>query len=155
VTAGGRPRSRLRSAVAAERGQPETSYRRERASRLRPLQTVAVDAEEEPTPRPGLTLAPEYSADLPVWHGPDGENIGNVGVEELVALGVSWRLIERLRAWQAGWDHDPFTSSPPAKYELGSPLTVRLAQDLQWELPEYRIFLATEAGPRPADEWPD
>lgn len=110
------------------------------------------DAEER---RPGLTLFPEYSADLPVWHGPDGEGIGNVSAEELTALGVSRPLIERLRAWEEGWDHDPFTSSPPKEFWPGSPLTVRLARHLQSELPGYRIFLDTRHGPRPVEDWAD
>jgi hypothetical protein len=109
------------------------------------------DAEER---RPGLTLFPEYSADLPVWHGPDSEEIGNVSAEELMALGVSPRLIERLREWQEGWEHDPFARvGPPREFWPGSPLTVRLARQLQAELRGYRVFLAAGPEPRPVEEW--
>ncbi len=50
--------------------------------------------------RPGLTLMPEYGVDIPVWYGPGGDGIGCLAAEDLAALGVSDRLIERLRAWQ-------------------------------------------------------
>ena len=108
---------------------------------------------DPPTPRPGLTLFPEFSADLPVWHGRDNDDFGNVDAQELLALGVSRPLIERLRAWQEGWDHDPFGRvRPPREFRLGGPLSVRLAQQLQAQLPGYRIFLA-DSDPRPVEEW--
>ena len=98
---------------------------------------------------------PEYGVDIPVWHGPGGGVSGSLTAEELTALGVSDRLIERLRAWQESWDHDPFTSGPPRDAWPGSPFTVRLARHLQAELPHHRIFLATDPSPRPVDEWID
>jgi hypothetical protein len=110
--------------------------------------------EEPPEPLPGLTLMAEYGVDVPVWHGPDSERSGHVGAEALSALGVSRPLIERLRAWQEIWDHDPFTSSPPRESWSGAPLSVRLARQLQSELPGYRIFLDTRSGPRPVEEFP-
>ncbi|RZU31412.1 hypothetical protein BKA19_1071 [Blastococcus saxobsidens] len=64
-------------------------------------------AEEAAEPLPGLTLMPEYGVEVPVWHGPDSQHSGNVGAEELLAMGVSSGLAERLRAWQEGWEHDP------------------------------------------------
>jgi hypothetical protein len=108
------------------------------------------DAEQK---RLELTLMPEYGVDVPVWYGPGGEESGGLDAEELRALGVSDRLIERLRAWQQSWDHDPFTSSPTARVMPGSPVTLKLAQHLQAELPGYRIFLMDNRGPRPIDEW--
>lgn len=110
------------------------------------------DTTQEP---PGLTLMPDHGVDVPVWHGPGGGLTGGLAAEELSALGVSDRLIERLRSWQESWDHDPFTSAPPHDARPGSPLTVRLARHLQTELPGYRIFLAADADPRPVAEWVD
>lgn len=98
---------------------------------------------------------PEYGVDMPVWHGPGGDRSGNVPAEELTALGVSNRLIERLRAWQERWDHDPESSSPPRDSWLDSPSSVRIAHHLQTELPGYRIFLNAGRGPRPIEEWID
>src|SRR3954454_8246936 len=107
--------------------------------------TVAVqEATQQP---PGLTLMPEYGVDIPVWHGPGGDLTGWLGAEELTALGVSERLIERLRAWRESWDHDPFTSGPPRDAWPGGPSTVRLARHLQAELPRYRIFFAVDPAP--------
>ena len=111
--------------------------------------------EDDGERRPGLTLMPEYMVDMPVWHGPSGDGIGNVTAQELMALGVSSALLERLRAWQDGWEHDPITGSSPREFRAGSPLTLRLAQHLQAELPGYRLFIATSDGPRPVDEWMD
>lgn len=119
-------------------------------------QTGRVDEDDAEERRPGLTLMPEYSVDVPVWHGPDSEEIGNVSAEELMALGVSPPLIERLRAWQGGWEHNPLSRvGPPREIWSGSPLTVRLARHLQSELPGYRIFLDTRDGPRPVERWAD
>lgn len=105
--------------------------------------------------RPGLTLMPEHGVDVPVWHGPESEGTGSVSAQELMALAVSPPLIERLRAWEDGWDHDPLTASPLAQFRPGSPLTVRLARHLQSELPGHRVFLGTGEGPRPVEEWAD
>jgi len=96
---------------------------------------------------------PEFSVDVPVWHW--GDQSGSLGEEGLLELGVSRALIERLRAWQAGWEHDPLTRSPLKEFRSGSPLSVRIAQHLQRELPDYRIFLDGADGPRPIDEWTD
>ena len=109
--------------------------------------------DEPPEPLPGLTFMPEYSVDVPVWHGPGSERSCHVDAEELSDLGVSRPLIERLRAWQEGWEHDPFSSSPPREFWPGAPLSIRLARQLQSELPGYRIFLDTRSGPRPVEEW--
>ena len=108
------------------------------------------DAEEQ---RPGLTLMPEHGVDVPVWYGPGGGAPGGLDADELAALGVSDRLIERLRAWQQSWDHDPFTSNPPRASWPGSPVTLRLAQHLRAELPGCRVFLIDNRQPRPIDEW--
>ncbi|MCA0143519.1 hypothetical protein [Blastococcus sp. LR1] len=104
-------------------------------------------------PPPGLTLMPEHGVDVPVWHGPDSQDSGNVTAEGLLALGVSSGLVERLRAWQEGWEHDPFTRSSPPQLRPGTPMTVRMARHLQAELPGYRIFLAVGSEPRPLDDW--
>jgi hypothetical protein len=115
---------------------------------------VAVDEEDPAEPLPGLTLMPEYGVDMPVWHGPDSKNLGNVDAEELLTLGVSPQLIERLRAWEEGWEHDPFARlGPPREFWPGSPLAVRLARQLQAELRGYRVFLAAGPEPRPVEEW--
>jgi hypothetical protein len=103
--------------------------------------------------RPELTLMTEHMVDVPVWHGINSERVGNATAEELMALGVSRPLIERLRAWERGWDQEPFTSSSPQTFRPGSPLEVRLARQLQAELPDYRILLWTPEGPRPVEEW--
>ena len=105
--------------------------------------------------RPGLMSMPEYGVDIPVWHGPDADDSGGLAAEDLATLGVSDRLIERLRAWQESWDHDPSTSSAPRGSWPGSPATLRLARHLQAELPGYRIFLFADPVPRPIDEWID
>lgn len=100
--------------------------------------------------RPGLTLMPEVAVDLPVWHGPGSDSIGCLQAEDLVDLGVSSQLIDRLRAWQEGWEHDHRkTWRGPREFMPGSPLSVRLARQLQAELPAYRIFL----GDRPVEQW--
>ena len=104
---------------------------------------------------PGVTLMTEYGVDIPVWHGPGSDRTGCLAAEELTALGVSDRLIERPRAWQERRDHGPLTSSPPRETWPGSPSTVRLARHLQAELPGYRIFLVAGPEPRPIDEWID
>jgi hypothetical protein len=103
--------------------------------------------------RPELTLMTDHMVDLPVWHGPDSAGIGNVTAEELMGLGVSRPLIERLRAWEQDWDHDPSTSGPRQKFWPGSRSTVRLARQLHEELPGYRILLWTRDGARPVEEW--
>ena len=70
--------------------------------------------------------------------------------EELVSL----PLVDRLRAWQEGWEHDPFARvGPPHEFWPGSPMTVRLAPQVQAELPGYPVFLAAGPEPRPVDEW--
>ena len=56
--------------------------------------------EDDGDPRPGLTLFPEYGVDVPVWHGPDSDATGLVDADQLLALGVSPALVERLAAWQ-------------------------------------------------------
>ncbi|TFV52241.1 hypothetical protein [Blastococcus sp. TF02A-35] len=112
-----------------------------------------MDADDVEERRPGLTLMPEHGVDVPVWHGPDSEESGNVSAAELAALGVSLPLVERLRAWAEGWDHDPVTGSPLGQFRPGSPLTVRLARHLQSELTGHRIHLHTGDGPRPVEEW--
>jgi hypothetical protein len=115
---------------------------------------VTVNGEDSPKSLPGLTLMTEYGVDVPVWHGPDSQKLGNVSADELLALGVSRPLIERLRAWQEGWDHDPFARvGPPREFWSGSPLSVRLARQLQAELPSYRIFLSDGPDARPVEEW--
>jgi hypothetical protein len=115
-----------------------------------------MDEEDPPRPRRGLLLAPEYGADMPVWLLSDDEHYGgDLDAEALMEIGVPWTLIERLRAWQSNWDHDPESSSAPPQFAVGSPLSVRLARDLQWELSEFCIYLGSEAGPRRVDEWVD
>ena len=117
---------------------------------------MGVSGKGPPEPRPGLKVMPEYTVDMPVWHGPGSDDSGNVGAEELTALGVSGSLVQRLRAWQESWDHDRnIEGSPPRESWPGSPLTVRLARQLQAELPDYRVFLFTYSGLRPVEDWAD
>ena len=97
---------------------------------------------------------PEYTVDVPVWHGPGSDGAGNVGAEELTGLGVSDALVERLRAWQQTWEQAP--SGPvERRLWLRSPGTMRLARQLQAELPDHRVFVGTDADLRPVDEWAD
>ncbi len=105
-------------------------------------------------PRPGLTLFPEYGVDVPVWHGPGGERHGLVDADQLSALGVSPGLVERLAAWQEGWDHDPFGMGPPERFREGNTTFVRLARQLQAELPGFRVHLRARSGLVLVDEWP-
>jgi hypothetical protein len=97
---------------------------------------------------------PDYGVEVPVWHGPDSDDLGLLDGDHLLALGVSGPLIERLRAWQEAWDHDPSSGSPPRDTWPDQPSVQRLARDLQAELPGHRIFLFTGTGgrPRPVEE---
>jgi hypothetical protein len=104
--------------------------------------------------RPGLTFMAEYGADIPLWHGPGSDRTSCLDAEELAALGVSDGLIKRLQAWQEDWEHDPRkTWNRKDKVVAGIPLGVRLARQLQAELPRHRIFLPGP-DPIPVDEWP-
>ncbi len=47
--------------------------------------------------RPELIVMPDHGVDIPVWHGPGSDSIGGLDAEELAALGVTDRLIERRR----------------------------------------------------------
>lgn len=84
-----------------------------------------MDEDDAPEGRPALVLMPEYGVDVPVSNGQDSDGIGNLSVEESMALGVSAPMIERLRAWGESWDHDSFTGGPLKEFWPGSPLTVR------------------------------
>lgn len=110
-----------------------------------------VDDGEAPELRPGLTLMTEYGVDVPVWHGPPSDGIGNVDAKSLAELGVSNPLIERLRAWQERWDHNPVTGSPPRDTWPDRPWVRSLASQLQAELPRHRIYLSTPTGPEPVE----
>jgi len=86
-----------------------------------------------------LILRPYRHRELPVWFGPPVE--GDAGVEDLTRLGVSSRLIERLRAWQQGWEVRTTIPADPLDFTPGRPLSVRLARQLQAELPQHEVYL--------------
>ncbi|WP_156036120.1 hypothetical protein [Blastococcus sp. URHD0036] len=116
-----------------------------------------MQADESFKSRPSLTVMPEYTVDLPVWHGPEGHRFNCLDAEELAALGVSAGLIDRLRAWQQRFEreHPPFkTWYRPDELVAGVPMGVRLARQLQAELPGYRIYLPGDPDPVPVEDWP-
>jgi hypothetical protein len=110
-----------------------------------------VSAESPPEPTWTLALLPDYFVELAVWR----PGIGPLAAEELEALGVSRPLIKGLRAWTAGWEaHALANDRDPHAFAVGQPMSVRLARQLQAELPEFRIFLTSGPDPRPVKEWP-
>jgi hypothetical protein len=114
------------------------------------------EEEDAPDLRPGLTVMPEYGVDIPVWYGPGSDGLGWLDAEKLATLGVSDGLIERLRAWQESWEreHPPFkTWNTADKVVAGVPLGVRLARQLQAELPGHRIFWSGGPDPVPVEDW--
>jgi hypothetical protein len=107
--------------------------------------------EESPSEQvPTLTLFPEYGVFVPVW----SPGIGPLDADGLAALGVSGPLIERLHAWNKGWQIRAHGNRDLAEFALGEPLSVQLARELQAELPDYEIFLTLGPDPRPVKEWP-
>ena len=66
---------------------------------------------------------------------------GDVDGEELARLGVSAQLIERLRSWQEGWEARVEIAADPLDLMPGRPLSVRLARQLQSELPAHDVYL--------------
>ena len=102
-------------------------------------------------PRAALTFAPDYGVDIPVWD----DRVGYLSVEELAALGVSAGLIEKMRAWQLDWEHDPRKTWNYRDQVVASvPLRVRLARQLQAELRDHRVFLEGARGRVPVEDWP-
>jgi hypothetical protein len=71
--------------------------------------------------------------------------------QDLARLGVSPRLIDRLRSWQEGWEG---VENPTAQTDFipGRPLSIRLARQLQSELPALAIYLDVSGDLRPAED---
>jgi hypothetical protein len=100
-----------------------------------------------------LVMRPHEGFDMPV------ETLGlgfplddQLEAHELMAPGVSAQLIERLRSWQEGWDERGEYRSGRLEFTAGSPLSVRLARQLQSELPAHRNYLDVQGELRPAED---
>jgi hypothetical protein len=91
---------------------------------------------------------PDGDADACVW---DSEQ-GALREQELLALGVSRPLTERLRAWLEAYD-PPAGTAPDPRAELGLPWSLRLAAELERELPSCEIHLSNGPDSKPFREW--
>lgn len=116
----------------------------------RPLDQVRAEADDvaqaqaEERIRRGRTLVlrPYAHADVPVEIVGLGFPLdGDVDGEELARLGVSAQLIERLRSWQEGGEARVQSAADPLDFTPGRPLSVRLARQLQSELPAHDVYL--------------
>jgi hypothetical protein len=88
---------------------------------------------------------------MPVQFGPPDDG-HDVDADELARLGVTPQLIDRLRAWQEGWEERVAIPADPREFTSGRPLSVRLARQLQAELPAHEIYLYVNGCLRPAQE---
>jgi hypothetical protein len=91
---------------------------------------------------------PDGDADACVW---DSEQ-GALREQELLALGVSSRLIERLCPWLDACDPPVGTASDP-QASLGLPWSLRLAAQLERELLGCEVYLSNGPDRRPFREW--
>jgi hypothetical protein len=98
-----------------------------------------------------LIVRPRHHADVPVQFGPPDDAYAP-DAEDLARLGVSRRLIERLRTWQQGWEARISLPADPLDFTPGRPLSVRLARQLQAELPGHAIYLDANSDLRRARE---
>jgi hypothetical protein len=88
-----------------------------------------------------LVLRPHLGADVPVEFVGLGLLDGDADDEDLARLGVSPRLVERLRSWQEGWEARVEIPADPGDFTPGRALSVRLARQLQAELPGHDVYL--------------
>ncbi|MDI6100930.1 hypothetical protein QLQ12_20150 [Actinoplanes sp. NEAU-A12] len=106
---------------------------------------------EKPYRPSALRVMAEYGVDDPVWDS-DMEHMGPVALED---LGVSARLVRRLRAWNdqfngvalTGFDF-PHVEEADRWRQTG----LGLAYELQNELPDIEISYVEDADPRPVRE---
>lgn len=86
-----------------------------------------------------LIVRPYYHRDLPVEFGAPDDVPADA--EDLEGLGVSSRLIERLRTWQDGWEARASIPADPLDLTPGRALSIRLTRQLQSELPTHEVYL--------------
>jgi hypothetical protein len=91
---------------------------------------------------------PDEKADACVW---DDEQ-GALRDDELLAYGVSTALIAPLRAWLDASGPTVGTAADP-EAKVGLPWSLRLAAQLQRELPGCDIYLSNGPDSRPLREW--
>jgi hypothetical protein len=103
---------------------------------------------QEPRAIKRVTLMPDPDADACVWDSEEGA----LREDELLALGVSQPLIQRLRAWLEAYD-PPVGTAPDPEAVVGLPWSLRLAEQLQRELAGYEIHLSKGPDSRPFQEW--
>jgi hypothetical protein len=128
----GRPLADVRAeAEAVSRAQADERIRRCEALVLRPHEGVDVPVE---------TLGLGFPLD------------GHLEAQNLARLGVSARLIERLRSWQQGWENGIENPAAQVEFLPGQPLSIRLARQLQSELPAIAISLDVSGDLRRADD---
>lgn len=89
-----------------------------------------------------LILRPTEGADLPIEFAGLGFPLdGRAEAEDLARLGASSQLIQRLRSWQQGWQGRVEAGAHPREFTAGQALSVRLARQLQAELPRHEVYL--------------
>jgi hypothetical protein len=89
-----------------------------------------------------LVLKPIEHGDMPVEVAGLGSGLdGPLDADELARLGVSPRLIVGPRDWQEGWERRIAVAADPFEFTPGRPLSVRLARQLQAELPAHEVVL--------------
>jgi hypothetical protein len=91
---------------------------------------------------------PEPVAGAFIWDDDEGA----LYEEELSALGVSPSLIGRLQAWFEAYD-PPVGTAPDPTAEVGLPWSLRLATQLQLELPAHEVHLSTGRESGPLRDW--
>jgi hypothetical protein len=100
-----------------------------------------------------LVLRPHEGADVPVETLGLGFPLDSyLEAQGLARLGVSPRLIERLRSWQEGWENGAENPAAQTDFIPGRPLSIRLARQLQSELPALAIYLDVSGDLRPAED---
>ena len=103
------------------------------------------------TVRKTLTLMTEEGVDVPVWRMP--ADVGLVSPEELRDIGVSAPLVDRLKAWARDCDAPYLSRLRLDDLREGGQVSLRLARQLQAELPDYEIFIMQDGSPRPLHYW--
>ena len=98
-----------------------------------------------------LVLRPHHGVEVPVEVVGLGFPLDEyLDAGDLARLGVSAALIERLRLWQEGWQGRVDIPADPLEFAPGRPLSVRLARQLQSELPAHEIHLEVNGDLRAA-----